>query len=91
MIHFTAFSGGLDTGVSRLGSTGGNVAAKKKRITGEIGYMGVFMDTEGNEIALHSRKQILSGSPERIATRIGKKPEIPDKAAESPAANSRRS
>ena len=35
---------------------GGKEVIAKKLITEDIGYMGAFIDSEGNRIALHSRK-----------------------------------
>lgn len=36
-------------------SAGGKVLKLKTQISPDIGYMGLFLDTEGNRIALHSR------------------------------------
>ena len=36
--------------------SGGKVLMEKKLITEDIGYMGLFTDTEGNRIAINSRK-----------------------------------
>jgi uncharacterized protein len=56
LIYFTAFSGDLAIELDRVVEAGGMVIVPKKLISEEIGYMGVFMDTEGNRIALHCRK-----------------------------------
>lgn len=56
LIYFTAHSGDLANELSRVEEAGGKVIMEKKLITEEIGYMGVFNDTEGNRIAIHSRK-----------------------------------
>lgn len=42
--------------LSRVESAGGKVVVPKTLITDEIGYMGFFVDTEGNTIALHSQQ-----------------------------------
>lgn len=42
--------------LDRIGSAGGRILKPKTLISPDIGYMGLFMDTEGNRIALHSRK-----------------------------------
>jgi predicted enzyme related to lactoylglutathione lyase len=55
LIYFTAFSGDLSIELSRVEAAGGKVLQPKRLISEEIGYMGVFLDTEGNRIALHSR------------------------------------
>jgi predicted enzyme related to lactoylglutathione lyase len=56
LIYFTAFSGDLSVELSRVEGAGGKVLKEKTLITEEIGYMGLFLDTEGNRIAIHSRK-----------------------------------
>ena len=55
VIYFTAQSGDVAVELSRVEAAGGKVLMTKKLITEEIGYMGLFLDTEGNRIALHSR------------------------------------
>ena len=35
---------------------GGKVIMKKMKISDEIGFMAIFLDTEGNKLALHSPK-----------------------------------
>jgi predicted enzyme related to lactoylglutathione lyase len=37
-------------------AAGGKVPQPKQLISDEVGYMGIFLDSEGNRIALHSRK-----------------------------------
>ena len=44
----------LEKVLSKVEKAGGKVLIKKKLITDDVGYMGVFIDTEGNKIALHS-------------------------------------
>jgi predicted enzyme related to lactoylglutathione lyase len=56
LVYFTAFSGDLAVELSRVEAAGGKVLQPKSLITEEIGYMGIFLDSEGNRIALHSRK-----------------------------------
>ena len=56
VIYFTAFSGDLSEELSRVEGAGGKVIQEKTLITEEIGYMGLFLDTEGNRIAIHARK-----------------------------------
>lgn len=46
----------LEKVLSKAEKAGGKVVIKKKLISPEIGYMGVFEDTEGNRVALHSMK-----------------------------------
>ena len=40
--------------LDRVESAGGKVIVSKKEISPEYGFMGVFLDTEGNRIAVHS-------------------------------------
>ena len=49
-------NGGDDLAVplSRVKAAGGKILTEKKQITPEIGYMALFIDSEGNKIALHS-------------------------------------
>lgn len=39
---------------SRIEAAGGQVLAPKKMISPEHGFMAIFLDTEGNRVALHS-------------------------------------
>lgn len=45
----------LSTPLSRVESAGGKIVLPKTSI-GENGFMAHFIDTEGNKVALHSRK-----------------------------------
>ena len=40
--------------VDRIEAAGGKITVPKTKISDEYGYMAVFIDTEGNRIALHS-------------------------------------
>ncbi|MDX1470689.1 MAG: VOC family protein [Flavobacteriaceae bacterium] len=42
--------------LNRVKKAGGEIYLKKTQISPEYGYMGVFIDSEGNRIALHSNK-----------------------------------
>ncbi len=55
LVYFTAFSGDLEIELGRVEKAGGKIVVPKKLISPEIGYMGAFIDTEGNRIALHSK------------------------------------
>ena len=55
LVYFTAHSGDLNNELGRVETAGGKVLQKKTLITEDIGYMALFIDTEGNRIALHSR------------------------------------
>lgn len=54
VIYFTAHSGDLDNELSRVETAGGKVFQEKKMISENHGYMALFLDTEGNRIAIHS-------------------------------------
>jgi predicted enzyme related to lactoylglutathione lyase len=56
LIYFTAFSGNVANELSRAEVAGGKVLIPKRLSSDEIGYMGVFLVTEGNRLGLHSRK-----------------------------------
>ena len=47
----------LQNVLDKIEAAGGTVAMPKTAITPEIGFMAVFMDTEGNRVALHSGPQ----------------------------------
>ena len=49
-------NGGEDLGqvLNRVKAAGGTVVMPKTQISEEVGYMAVFLDSEGNRIALHS-------------------------------------
>jgi len=42
--------------LDRIEAAGGKIYQEKTMISEEHGYMGVFIDTEGNRVALHSTK-----------------------------------
>jgi uncharacterized protein len=56
LIYITPPSGDLANELSRVEAAGGTVLQQKALITEEIGFWGVFLDTEGNRIGIHSRK-----------------------------------
>ena len=53
LIYFS--SENLSTELGRIEPAGGKILIPRTEISPEIGYMAVFMDSEGNRIALHSR------------------------------------
>lgn len=55
IVYFTAHSGDCANELERVEAAGGKVLQQKKPI-GEYGFMGLIEDTEGNVIAIHSRK-----------------------------------
>jgi len=56
VVYFTAFSGDVAVELSRVETAGGKVLKPKTHISEEHGYMGLFLDTEGNRVAVHSRR-----------------------------------
>lgn len=54
LIYFS--SADVKIELDRVGSAGGKVLKDKTLISPDVGYMGLFLDSEGNRIALHSRK-----------------------------------
>jgi uncharacterized protein len=56
LIYFTAFSGDLSNELAKAELAGGKVLMPKTQISEEIGFMALLLDSEGNRIALHSRK-----------------------------------
>lgn len=54
LIYFS--SGDVNDELSRVEGAGGNIIQPKKQISKDMGYMALFIDSEGNRIALHSRK-----------------------------------
>lgn len=45
------------TGVmNKIDTAGGKVVQPKTKVTDEIGYIAIFIDSEGNKVALHSPK-----------------------------------
>lgn len=46
----------LDNALSKVEAAGGKVVMPKMLISEEIGHMAFFIDTEGNNIGLHSNK-----------------------------------
>ncbi len=55
LVYFTAHSGDAAVELARVAKAGGKVLIEKRLIAEDIGYMGLFTDTEGNRIAVHSR------------------------------------
>ncbi|MDX5418185.1 MAG: VOC family protein [Hymenobacteraceae bacterium] len=55
LVYFSSPSGDLVNELARVEEAGGTVLQKKQLITEDIGYMGLFLDSEGNRVALHSR------------------------------------
>jgi predicted enzyme related to lactoylglutathione lyase len=46
----------LSEPLSKVESAGGKIVMEKSKISDEIGYMAIFIDSEGNRMAFHSPK-----------------------------------
>ncbi len=53
VVYFNANSGDLANELGKVEAAGGKVLKDKMDI-GEHGFIGIFMDTEGNTVAIHS-------------------------------------
>lgn len=54
LIYFA--SNNVQNELDRVENAGGKILRSKTQISPDIGYMGVFSDSEGNRIALHSKE-----------------------------------
>ena len=54
LIYFTSQSGDISDELSRIEKAGGKIMQAKTQISEDHGYMAIFLDTEGNRMALHS-------------------------------------
>ncbi|PKA83956.1 hypothetical protein ATE92_2125 [Ulvibacter sp. MAR_2010_11] len=54
LVYFYSEDAQIELG--RVKAAGGKIYQEKTQISPEHGYMGVFIDTEGNRVAVHSRK-----------------------------------
>lgn len=54
LIYFSSEDVNIE--ISKVDEAGGSVLREKTEISPDIGFMALFVDTEGNRIALHSRK-----------------------------------
>ena len=56
LVYLVSQTGDLADELSRIEAAGGQVLVPKTLIAENYGYMAVFLDTEGNRVALHSNK-----------------------------------
>ena len=56
LIYFSSMTDDLNDELSRVEKAGGNVLQQKTQISEDHGYYALLLDTEGNRVALHSRK-----------------------------------
>ncbi|MBT8265490.1 MAG: VOC family protein [Bacteroidia bacterium] len=53
LVYFSSEDLSIELG--RVEAAGGKVIQSKKQISPDVGFMGLFIDSEGNRMALHSR------------------------------------
>ena len=53
VVYFSASD--ISTELNKVEKAGGKVLQARTLISEDVGYMGLFIDSEGNKIALHSR------------------------------------
>ncbi len=56
LVYFTSRTGDIKDELSRIEKAGGKILKPKTQISEDHGYMALFLDTEGNRVALHSLK-----------------------------------
>jgi hypothetical protein len=56
LIYFTARSGDVSNELARVEKAGGKILLPRTQISDDVGFMALISDSEGNRIALHSRK-----------------------------------
>ena len=56
LVYLTANSGDLANELTRVEDAGGKILQDKTQISEEHGFMAILIDSEGNRVALHSRK-----------------------------------
>jgi predicted enzyme related to lactoylglutathione lyase len=56
LIYFTSQAADCAVELARVEKAGGKVLQEKKLIAPDIGYMGLFIDSEDNRVAIHSLK-----------------------------------
>jgi predicted enzyme related to lactoylglutathione lyase len=54
LVYFSSPSGNAENELRKVEASGGSVLVPKKLISPDVGYMGVFIDSEGNRVAIHS-------------------------------------
>ena len=55
-VYFTVGSGNLNNELKKVENSGGTIVVPKTQISQEHGFIALIKDTEGNRIAIHSRK-----------------------------------
>lgn len=55
LIYLTTPSGDLNEDIKKIEGSGGKIVVPRTKISEEHGFMCVFIDSEGNRVAMHSR------------------------------------
>jgi predicted enzyme related to lactoylglutathione lyase len=55
LIYITSPSGDLDGDMKKVEDAGGKVIIPRRQVSDVFGFMAVFLDSEGNRVALHSK------------------------------------
>jgi uncharacterized protein len=56
LIYFSSQTGDLADELARIDKAGGKVLMPKTMISPDVGFMSLFIDSEGNRVAIHSMK-----------------------------------
>lgn len=56
LVYFSSRTGDLADELARVEAAGGKVLLPKRQISPDVGYMALLLDSEGNRVALHSRR-----------------------------------
>lgn len=56
LVYFTSQAGDVNVELGRIEEAGGQIVVPRRQISEEYGYIGVFLDSEGNRIGVHSRQ-----------------------------------
>lgn len=56
LVYLNSPAGDLSVELARVEDAGGKILVPRTLIKEDIGYMAVFLDTEGNRVAFHSRQ-----------------------------------
>jgi uncharacterized protein len=56
LIYFSSQTGDLADELSRIDKAGGKTLMPKTMISPDVGFMSLFLDSEGNRVAIHSMK-----------------------------------
>jgi predicted enzyme related to lactoylglutathione lyase len=55
IVYLNANPAGMESVLAKIPNAGGSVAVHRVQVSPEIGFMALFIDSEGNKVALHSQ------------------------------------